>query len=174
MPSLVTTVINFTAQEDDKKKQNELGLLEITCPATAAGFLYFPMLYISVLGTISQSKNLTSRTSKSVHMAYDLYATSSYHLEEGSLKEHCYSNGLVGIEEVGNQILIWLGVKLIGTLVQNYPYPMLEHVSRPKELLDYFTFMHGEVATYLVTAFSHVLCFSSVMEYLTLKNHCFI
>ena len=29
---------------------------------------------------------------------------------------------------------------------------MLEHVSRPKELLDYFTFMHGEVATYLVTA----------------------
>ena len=42
--------------------------------------------------------------------------------------------------------------RLIGNLVQNYPYPMLEHVSRLKELLDYFTFMHGKVATYLVTA----------------------
>lgn len=51
MPSLVTTVNNFTAQEDDKKKQNEVGLLEITCPTTAAGLLYFPMLYISFLGT---------------------------------------------------------------------------------------------------------------------------
>lgn len=43
-------------------------------------------------------------------------------------------------------------IRLIGNLVQNYPYPMLEHVSRLKELLDYFTFMHGKVATYLVTA----------------------
>ncbi|KAK9205711.1 hypothetical protein WN943_015980 [Citrus x changshan-huyou] len=27
------------AQEDDKKKQNEMGLLAITCPTTAAGLL---------------------------------------------------------------------------------------------------------------------------------------
>ena len=34
-------------------------------------------------------------------------------VEEGSLEEHCHSNGLLGIEEVGSQILIWLGVRLV-------------------------------------------------------------
>lgn len=42
--------------------------------------------------------------------------------------------------------------RLLDNLIQTYPYPMLEHVSRLKELLDYFTFMHGQVAAYLVTA----------------------
>ncbi|KAK9230291.1 hypothetical protein WN944_023258 [Citrus x changshan-huyou] len=51
MPPLVTTIINFTAQEDDKKQQNEVGLVAITCPTAAAVLFYFAMLYISVLGT---------------------------------------------------------------------------------------------------------------------------
>ena len=40
-------------------------------------------------------------------------ASSLLSLEEGSLEEHCHSNGLLGIEEVGSQILIWLGVRLV-------------------------------------------------------------
>lgn len=42
--------------------------------------------------------------------------------------------------------------RLLGYLVHNYPYLMLEHVSRLKELLDYFAFMHGKVALDLVAA----------------------
>jgi len=42
--------------------------------------------------------------------------------------------------------------RLLGHLVQSYPYLMLEHASRLKELLDYFVFMHGMVATHLVAA----------------------
>ncbi|KAJ6889818.1 Fanconi anemia group I protein [Populus alba x Populus x berolinensis] len=43
-------------------------------------------------------------------------------------------------------------IRLLGHLVQSYPYLMLEHASRLKELLDYFVFMHGKVATHLVAA----------------------
>ncbi|KAH9765891.1 Fanconi anemia group I-like protein [Citrus sinensis] len=125
-------------------------------------------------------------------------------VEEGSLKEHCQSNGLLGIEKLGIQILKTLFevhdmarsevvrihlvnvlqiveqckfrvlslkpeqsmsvIRLIGNLVQNYPYPMLEHVSRLKELLDYFTFMHGKVATYLVTALLPLINFSRDLQ----------
>jgi Fanconi anemia group I protein len=40
--------------------------------------------------------------------------------------------------------------RLLGNLMRTYPYPMLEHVFHLKELLDYFTFMHGKVAASLV------------------------
>ncbi|KAI8003579.1 hypothetical protein LOK49_LG08G00789 [Camellia lanceoleosa] len=36
-------------------------------------------------------------------------------------------------------------IRLLGHLVQRYLYPLLEHVSSLKELLDYFTFMHGTI-----------------------------
>ncbi|KAL5785187.1 hypothetical protein ACOSQ2_007579 [Xanthoceras sorbifolium] len=110
-------------------------------------------------------------------------------VEEGKFKEHCDSNGLLGIEELGIQILKTLFevhdmarneiieqckfrilslkpeqsisiIRLIGYLVQSYPYPMLEHVSRLKELLDYFTFMDGKVAAYLVTVLLPLIKFS--------------
>ncbi|XP_010259501.1 PREDICTED: Fanconi anemia group I protein homolog [Nelumbo nucifera] len=97
------------------------------------------------------------------------------HNEAGDL------NGLMGIEELSIQILKTLFevhdmarneiieqckfrilsskpeqsmaiIKLLRCLVQSYPYPMLEHVARLKELLDYFTFMHGKVATSLIVA----------------------
>ncbi|KAK9136852.1 hypothetical protein Sjap_007446 [Stephania japonica] len=47
-----------------------------------------------------------------------------------------------------NQVII----KLLGCLVRSYPYLMLEHVARLKELLDYFTYMHFKTASSLVTA----------------------
>ncbi|KAK9161603.1 hypothetical protein Syun_007944 [Stephania yunnanensis] len=43
-------------------------------------------------------------------------------------------------------------IKLLGCLVRSYPYLMLEHVARLKELLDYFTYMHFKTASSLVTA----------------------
>ncbi|GMH08297.1 hypothetical protein Nepgr_010137 [Nepenthes gracilis] len=43
-------------------------------------------------------------------------------------------------------------VRLLGIVVLSYPHAMLEHVSRLKELLDYFTFLDSNVATYLMTA----------------------
>ncbi|XP_042516364.1 Fanconi anemia group I protein isoform X2 [Macadamia integrifolia] len=55
-------------------------------------------------------------------------------------------------------------IKLLGLLVQSYPYPMLEHVTRLKELLDYFTFMHGQVATSLVTTLLPLMKFSPDLQ----------
>lgn len=37
---------------------------------------------------------------------------------------------------------------------------MLEHVSRLKELLDYFTFVRGNVASYLVAALAPLFKFN--------------
>ncbi|GAB2211102.1 hypothetical protein Droror1_Dr00016393 [Drosera rotundifolia] len=45
-------------------------------------------------------------------------------------------------------------VRLLSFLVSSYPYPMSEHVSRLKDLLDYFTFMDGDTATHLISALS--------------------
>ncbi|GAV64147.1 hypothetical protein CFOL_v3_07665 [Cephalotus follicularis] len=102
-------------------------------------------------------------------------------VEEGHCREFWKSTGLLGMEELGIQIMKTLFevhdmarneiieqikfrilslkpdqsmpiIRLLGQLVLSYPYPMLEYVSRLKELLDYFTFMHGKVATYLVKA----------------------
>ncbi|XP_060197754.1 uncharacterized protein LOC132626781 isoform X1 [Lycium barbarum] len=43
-------------------------------------------------------------------------------------------------------------IRLLGFLICNYPYPILEHVSHLKELLDYFTFMNDKVSSHLVAA----------------------
>lgn len=58
--------------------------------------------------------------------------------------------------------------RLLGNLIQTYPYPMLEHVYRLKELLDYFTFMHGNVAVYLVTALLPLIKFSRDLQVFSL------
>ncbi|KAJ4968206.1 hypothetical protein NE237_014907 [Protea cynaroides] len=109
-------------------------------------------------------------------------------VEEGK-REECVNDCLMGTVELGIQMLKTLFevhdmarneiieqckfrilslkpeqstsiIKLLGLLVQNYPYPMLEHVTRLKELLDYFTFMHGQVATSLVTTLLPLMKFS--------------
>ncbi|XP_057484822.1 uncharacterized protein LOC130771247 [Actinidia eriantha] len=101
-------------------------------------------------------------------------------VEGGSSKELGKSHDLMGIEELGSQMLKTLFevhemarneiieqckfhvlslkpeqslpiVRLVGHLVQRCPYPLLEHVSHLKELLDYFTFMNGKIASHLVT-----------------------
>lgn len=58
--------------------------------------------------------------------------------------------------------------RLLGNLVESYPYLMLEHVSRLKELLDYFTYMHGKVASSIVTALSPLIKFSRDLQVLVL------
>ncbi|KAL3577547.1 hypothetical protein D5086_019051 [Populus alba] len=102
-------------------------------------------------------------------------------LEDGNVRELWDSNAILGIEELSIQMLKTLFevhemarneiieqskcrilslkpeknmpiIRLLGHLVQSYPYLMLEHASRLKELLDYFVFMHGKVATHLVAA----------------------
>ncbi|KAA8548947.1 hypothetical protein F0562_000631 [Nyssa sinensis] len=102
-------------------------------------------------------------------------------VEEGNCKELFKSDGLMGAEELGIQMLKTLFevhemarneiieqckfrilsskseqslpiVRLLGYLVQSYTYPMLDHVTRLKELLDYFTFMHHKIATSIVAA----------------------
>ncbi|KAF5944697.1 hypothetical protein HYC85_018774 [Camellia sinensis] len=110
-------------------------------------------------------------------------------VEEGSSKELGKSDQVMGIEELGIQMLQTLFevhdmarneiieqckfrvlslkpeqglpiIRLLGYLVQRYPYPLLEHVSRLKELLDYFTFMHGNISTHLVTILLPLINFS--------------
>ncbi|KAK8947102.1 hypothetical protein KSP39_PZI006391 [Platanthera zijinensis] len=55
-------------------------------------------------------------------------------------------------------------IKLLGHLVQNYPYPMLEFVARLKELLDYFTFMHDNTAVSLINAILPLIKFSKELQ----------
>ncbi|XP_009764707.1 uncharacterized protein [Nicotiana sylvestris] len=43
-------------------------------------------------------------------------------------------------------------IRLLGCLICTYPYPMLEHISHLKELLDYFIFMNEKVSSHLVAA----------------------
>lgn len=42
--------------------------------------------------------------------------------------------------------------RLLGCLIHTFTYPMLEHISHLKELLDYFTFMNDKVSSHLVAA----------------------
>lgn len=58
--------------------------------------------------------------------------------------------------------------RLLRNLVESYPYIMLEHVSRLKELLDYFTFMHVKVASSIVTAISPLIKLSRDLQVLVL------
>ncbi|CAL8991407.1 unnamed protein product [Prunus brigantina] len=114
-------------------------------------------------------------------------------VEGGNHKEPCNSSGLLGIEELAIQMLKAVFeahdmarneiieqckfrilslkpeqsmaiIRLLGNLVQSYPYPMLEHVSRMKELLDYFTFMHGKVAAEVVSVLLPLIKFSRDLQ----------
>nr|GMD31566.1 Fanconi anemia group I protein [Ipomoea batatas] len=102
-------------------------------------------------------------------------------VEERSHKEFDKLDGILGPEELGTQVLRSLFevhdmarneiieqcklrvlslkpeqglpiVRLLGCLIRRYSYPMLEHVSHLKALMDYFTFMNGKVSSHLVTA----------------------
>ncbi|XP_031386408.1 Fanconi anemia group I protein isoform X1 [Punica granatum] len=60
-------------------------------------------------------------------------------------------------------------IRLLGNLIQSYPYQMLEHVSRLKELLDYFTFMDGTLAAYLINSLLPLIKFSrDLLNYIIL------
>ncbi|XP_022760595.1 Fanconi anemia group I protein [Durio zibethinus] len=112
---------------------------------------------------------------------------------EVNCKELCSSNGLLGIEELGIQMLKTLFevhdmarneiidqikfrilslkpelsqpiIRLLCHLIKRYPYPMLEHIPRLKELLDYFTFMDGKVASYLISALLPLIRFSRDLQ----------
>jgi Fanconi anemia group I protein len=57
--------------------------------------------------------------------------------------------------------------RLLGNLMRTYPYPMLEHVSHLKELLDYFTFMQGKVAASLVSTLLPLVKFNRDLQVLS-------
>ncbi|CAN1806891.1 Fanconi anemia group I protein [Linum perenne] len=118
--------------------------------------------------------------------------------EEVSCGETPNSDGLLGIKELSIRILKTLFevhdmarneiidqckfrilclkpersipiTRLLGQLVQSFPYPMLDHVPRLKELLDYFTFMPDKVATFLVAAILPIVKLSrDLRDYLIL------
>ncbi|KAF3456246.1 hypothetical protein FNV43_RR00896 [Rhamnella rubrinervis] len=114
-------------------------------------------------------------------------------VEGANSKELCNSDGLLGIEDLGIQMLKTLFavhdmarneiieqckfrilslkpeqsiaiIRLLGNLIESHPYIMLEHVSRLKELLDYFTFMHVKVASSIVTVISPLIKFSRDLQ----------
>lgn len=74
---------------------------------------------------------------------------------------------LPGVEMCNNMTSM---CRLLGDLVQNYPHLVLEHVSRLKELLDYFTFMHGKVASGFVSALLPLTKFSRDLQVLSRIN----
>ncbi|XP_024961417.1 Fanconi anemia group I protein [Cynara cardunculus var. scolymus] len=118
-------------------------------------------------------------------------------VEEINLKE-LENTGLVGSQELGIQMLQSLFevhdmarneiieqckfrilslkpeqslviIRLLGSLVQNYSYPMLEYVSHLKELLDYFGFMHNKVASHLINVLLPLIKFShNLQDYIIL------
>ncbi|KAJ0979783.1 hypothetical protein J5N97_015257 [Dioscorea zingiberensis] len=55
-------------------------------------------------------------------------------------------------------------IRLLGNLVQSYPFPILEYVGQLKELLDYFIFMHDKTATCLVNAILPLIKFSCDLQ----------
>ncbi|EXC03954.1 hypothetical protein L484_007211 [Morus notabilis] len=114
-------------------------------------------------------------------------------VEEENFREICHSNGLLGMEDLAFQMLKALFevydmarneiieqckfrilslkpaqsmaiIRLLGDLVENFPYLILEHVSHLKELLDYFTFMHGKVASGIVSALLPLTKFSRDLQ----------
>ncbi|CAK7333380.1 unnamed protein product [Dovyalis caffra] len=118
-------------------------------------------------------------------------------LDDGNVGELWDSNAVLGIEELSIQMLKTLFevhemarneiieqskfrilslkpeqnipiIRLLGYLVQSYPYLMLEHISRLKELLDYFVFMHDKVATHLVAALMPLINLSCDLQNYTI------
>ncbi|OMO50743.1 Fanconi anemia group I-like protein [Corchorus olitorius] len=112
---------------------------------------------------------------------------------EVNFAELCSSKGLLGNEELGIQMLKTLFevhdmarneiieqikfrilslkpeqskpiIRLLSHLIQCYPYPMLEHIPRLKELLDYFTFMDGKVASSVVRALLPLIRFNRDLQ----------
>ncbi|KAL7144432.1 hypothetical protein ABFS83_07G012200 [Erythranthe nasuta] len=110
-------------------------------------------------------------------------------VEEGTQKEISKSDGLMGTEELGAQVLKCLFevhdmsrneiieqsklhvlslkpercfpiLRLLEYLVQVHPHPMLEHVSHLKEMLDYFAFMDDKISYRLVTVLLPLVKFS--------------
>ncbi|KAL3505710.1 hypothetical protein ACH5RR_031092 [Cinchona calisaya] len=100
-------------------------------------------------------------------------------VDDGSNRRLGKSNGLLGLEEIGSQMLkssfevhdmarkeiieqckfriLSLKpeqalpiVRLLEHLIKSHPYQMLDHVAHLKELLDYFTFTHAKISSHLV------------------------
>lgn len=116
----------------------------------------------------------------------------------GNQKKFCYSDGSSCIEELAIQMLKNLFeahdmarseiieqskvlilsmkpeqsmsiVRLLAQLIRNYPYAIKEHVSRLKELLDYFTYMDGKVASCLVASLLPLIKISrDILDYMIL------
>ncbi|KAF8079683.1 hypothetical protein N665_1006s0008 [Sinapis alba] len=114
-------------------------------------------------------------------------------VEEGRSNEFGGSSGVVGIEKLSIQILGTLFevhdmtrneiieqckfrilslkcakskpiLRLLGYLVQRYSIIMLEYVHHLKELLDYFTFMEGNISCCLVSAVIPLIKFSRDLQ----------
>ncbi|KAJ0232275.1 Fanconi anemia group I-like protein [Hirschfeldia incana] len=114
-------------------------------------------------------------------------------VEEGRSNEFGGSSGVLGIEKLSIQILGTLFevhdmtrneiieqckfrilslkcakskpiLRLLGYLVQRYSLIMLEYVHHLKELLDYFTFMEGNISCFLVSAVIPLIKFSRDLQ----------
>ncbi|XP_020538725.1 Fanconi anemia group I protein isoform X2 [Jatropha curcas] len=109
------------------------------------GFLLLESLDAGICGDLCNFDGILGVENLSVQLLKTLFEV--HDMARNEIIEQCKFRILSLKPEKG--ILI---TRLLCCLVQSYPCPMLEHVSRLKELLDYFTFMHGNIASCLVAA----------------------
>ncbi|GFZ09009.1 hypothetical protein Acr_20g0008170 [Actinidia rufa] len=172
--------VNFAVKQDPSLGQEVLGLMKSDLRAFNH-IIVEVLLSMARVQRFSESSIAISKTA--ITTAYGDY---SERIEGGSSKEFGKSIDLMGIEELGSQMLRTLFevhemerneiieqcnfsvlslkpgqslpiIRLLGHLVQRCPHPLLE-------LLDYFTFMNGKIATHLVTVLLPLIRFSRDLQ----------
>lgn len=74
------------------------------------------------------------------------------------------------VDHIKTSDMFTIFYRFLSYLSRTYPYPMLEHVARLKDLLDYFSYMHGEVSTSLVTALLPLIKLSRDLQVVSLAQ----
>lgn len=65
---------------------------------------------------------------------------------------------------------IFRSCRLLEHLIKSHPYQMLDHVAHLKELLDYFTFTHAKISSYLVVIILPLTKFSQDLQVIIFAN----
>ncbi|XP_024007670.1 Fanconi anemia group I protein homolog isoform X2 [Eutrema salsugineum] len=179
--ALLTTYNDYRLSKDCKWLPNEL---------KEESFLHARLVEKSLLRAVSECRYGREHVVPSV-IQFGFMLLES--VEEGRSNEFVDSNGVLGIEKLSIQILGTLFevhdmtrneiieqckfrilslkcakskpiVRLLGCLVQRYSLIMLEFVHHLKELLDYFTFMEGNISCFLVSAIIPLIKFSHELQ----------
>ncbi|PKI65062.1 hypothetical protein CRG98_014531 [Punica granatum] len=177
--------LNFAVKQDPSLGQEVMGLLK----SDSRAFNHFTIAVVLSIARIKKfNESSMGILRKGILAAYSDYTfaklgpsfLTDLHLafllltsvEEGNGKFARSSESIdcpLGIEELGVQILKTMFEVHDMARSESYPYQMLEHVSRLKELLDYFTFMDGTLAAYLINSLLPLIKFSrDLLNYIIL------